>query len=65
VERDGHNKLPCILKQNRHRLSGGKASLAQAKQELEAVKLMIVAAIKDNFSMLRSSERLMDLYTKG
>ena len=42
-----------------------KASLAQAKQELEAVKLMIAAAIQDNFSMLRSSERLMDLYTKG
>lgn len=42
-----------------------KASYAQAKQELEAVKLMIAAAIKDNFSMLRSSEKLMDLYTNG
>jgi outer membrane protein TolC len=42
-----------------------KASLAQAKQELDAVKLMIAAAIQDNLSMLRSSDRLMDLYTKG
>jgi outer membrane protein TolC len=42
-----------------------KASYAQAKQELEAVKLMIVAAIQDNLSMLRSSEKLMDLYTNG
>jgi outer membrane protein, heavy metal efflux system len=42
-----------------------KASLAQAKQELEAVKLMIAAAIHDNFSMIGSSERLMDLYKNG
>lgn len=42
-----------------------KASYAQAKQEMEAVKLMIAAAIQDNFSMLRSSEKLMDLYTNG
>ena len=42
-----------------------KASYTQAKQELDAVKLMIAAAIQDNFSMLRSSERLMDLYTNG
>jgi len=42
-----------------------KASYSQAKQELEAVKLMISAAIQDNLSMLRSSEKLMDIYTKG
>ena len=42
-----------------------KASLVQAKQELEAAKLMISAAIKDNFSLLRSSEKLMDLYRNG
>jgi cobalt-zinc-cadmium efflux system outer membrane protein len=46
-------------------LMEAKASLAQAKQELEAVKLMIAAAIQDNFSMLRSSEKLMDLYKNG
>jgi outer membrane protein TolC len=42
-----------------------KASLAQAKQELEAVRLMISAAMQDNFSMLRSSEKLMNLYRDG
>lgn len=42
-----------------------RAFLAQAKQELEAVKLMISATIQDNFSMLRSSEKLMDLYRNG
>ena len=42
-----------------------KAFHKQAKQELEAVKLMISAAIQDNFSMLRSAETLMDLYTNG
>jgi outer membrane protein, heavy metal efflux system len=42
-----------------------KAFLVQAKQELEAVKLMISAAIQDNFSMFRSSEKLMDLYRNG
>jgi cobalt-zinc-cadmium efflux system outer membrane protein len=42
-----------------------KAFRAQAKQELEAVKLMISAALKDNLSMQRSSEKLMDLYRNG
>jgi cobalt-zinc-cadmium efflux system outer membrane protein len=42
-----------------------KASRAQVKQELEAVKLMISAAVKDNLSMQRSSEKLMDLYKNG
>ncbi len=42
-----------------------KASLTQAKQELEAAKLMIAAAVKDNMSMLRTSEKLMDLYRSG
>lgn len=46
-------------------LMEAKASYKQAKQELEAVKLMISAAIRDNYSMLRSSEKLMDLYTNG
>ncbi|MEN6421516.1 MAG: TolC family protein [Smithella sp.] len=46
-------------------LMEAKASYKQAKQELEAVKLMISAAIRDNYSMLKSSEKLMDLYTNG
>lgn len=46
-------------------LMEAKSSYKQAKQELEAIKLMISAAIRDNYSMLRSSEKLMDLYTNG
>ncbi len=41
------------------------ASLNQARHELEAAKYMIAASIKDNYSMLRSSERLMELYKNG
>lgn len=36
-----------------------------AEQELEATRLMIEAALRDNYSMLRSSERLIDIYQKG
>jgi outer membrane protein TolC len=42
-----------------------KASAAQAKQELEAAKLMIASAIQDNLSMVKSSEKLMGLYKNG
>jgi len=42
-----------------------KSSAAQAKQELEAAKLMIAAAVQDNLSMVKSSNKLMDLYING
>jgi outer membrane protein, heavy metal efflux system len=42
-----------------------KASLAAARYELEATKLMISSAIQDSYSMLKSAERLMDLYKNG
>lgn len=42
-----------------------KANIHQADRELEATRLMIEAALRDNYSMLRSSERLIDLYQKG
>ena len=42
-----------------------QANISQAKQELEAVKLMIGAALRDNYSMLRSSEKLMAIYKNG
>ena len=42
-----------------------KANINQAKQEMEAVKLMIGAALRDNYSMLRSSEKLMVIYKNG
>jgi outer membrane protein TolC len=42
-----------------------EANIRQAKQELEVVKLMIAAALRDNYSMLRSAEKLMDIYKNG
>ena len=42
-----------------------KVNISSARQELAAVKLMIAAAVKDNYSMLRSSEKLMDIYKTG
>lgn len=42
-----------------------KAALLQARQELEATKLMIDAAVRDNLSMVKSADKLMDLYKNG
>ena len=41
------------------------AALTQSKHDVEAARLMIGSAIRDNYSMIRSSERLMDLYKNG
>jgi outer membrane protein, heavy metal efflux system len=42
-----------------------KANIDQLKQELAAAKLMIAAAVKDNYAMLRTAEKLMDIYKNG
>jgi cobalt-zinc-cadmium efflux system outer membrane protein len=42
-----------------------EAMRLEAKQELEATKLMMASYIRDNFSMVRTAERLMDLYKSG
>lgn len=39
--------------------------LSEARSELEAARLMISASIRDNYSMLMTSEKLMDLYKNG
>jgi outer membrane protein TolC len=39
-----------------------ESSLSEARHELEAAKLMLSSAIRDNYSMLKTSETLMDLY---
>ncbi len=41
------------------------AGVRQAKSDLEATRLMIGSAIRDNYSMIRSSGRLLDLYRNG
>lgn len=42
-----------------------RANIDLAKQELEATRLMIEAALRDNVSMLRSSEKLISIYQNG
>ena len=42
-----------------------EALLIEARNDLEAAKLMIASAIRDNMSMVTVSERLMDLYRNG
>lgn len=42
-----------------------EASLSEAQSELDATKLMLSSAIRDNYSMLKTTERLMDLYREG
>jgi len=42
-----------------------EASLAGARHELEGTKLMISSSIRENYSMMKSAERLMELYKNG
>jgi len=42
-----------------------EASLSETRHELDDVKFMLASNIRDNHSMLKSSERLMDLYKSG
>jgi len=42
-----------------------KAAANRAKQETDSLKLVIAAAIRDNFSMIRAAEKLMELYKSG
>ena len=42
-----------------------EASLSEARHELESIKLMLSSGIRDNFSMFKTAEKLMDLYKNG
>jgi len=58
--------LPVYFKSKQEpALREAQASLSQAKQELAAGKLMITAAVQDNISMIKSADKLMDLYKSG
>jgi len=41
------------------------ASLVQAAREKDALKNMLAATLRENYSMLGATEKLMDLYRKG
>jgi cobalt-zinc-cadmium efflux system outer membrane protein len=38
------------------------ASLSEAKHDLEATKLMLASTLRDNYSMMQSAEKQLDLY---
>ncbi|MDO8723660.1 MAG: TolC family protein, partial [Syntrophales bacterium] len=41
------------------------SALSEAKHELEAAKLMLASGIRENYSMLTTAEKLMELYKNG
>lgn len=46
-------------------LKESKADLAESRYDLEAGKLAIASAIRENYSQLQSAERLAELFTSG
>ncbi len=42
-----------------------EASLREAKNELQTVRLKLSSAIRENYAMLQTTERLMELYRQG
>lgn len=42
-----------------------EAMLSEARHELEATRTMLASGIRDNYSMLETAERLMELYKNG
>ncbi|MBI4844554.1 MAG: TolC family protein [Nitrospirae bacterium] len=58
--------VPIFYKtKQRQAVFEAEASLLEATHELDDVKFMLAANIRDNYSMLKSSEKLMDLYRSG
>lgn len=49
----------------RHAVNEANASLSEAQSEKESTRLMIASAIRDNYAMLKTTEKLMSLYKDG
>lgn len=41
------------------------AKMKQAERERDAIELMIAAAVRDNYAMVRSTEKLLEIYERG
>ncbi len=41
------------------------AQVSEAKHELEVIRLMLASSVRENFSMLQATDRLMKLYKEG
>lgn len=58
--------IPLFYKtKQRQAVLEAEASLSESLYEIEAAKLMLSSAIRDNYSMLKTSEKLMKLYKEG
>lgn len=58
--------IPLFYKtKQRESVNENISLLSEARNELYAAKLMISASVRDNYSMFKTSERLIDLYKSG
>jgi cobalt-zinc-cadmium efflux system outer membrane protein len=58
--------IPLYYKtKQRQAVFEAEASSSEARQELEAAKLMLASSIRDNYSMHKTAGKLMELYRDG
>ena len=57
--------IPLYFRAKQQAVLEAKSLTLEAAHELDAVKLMVSSGIRDNFTMLKSAEKLMDLYKQG
>lgn len=57
--------IPLYFGKKQAAVAEAKALSYSADHELESAKLMLVSSIRDNYSMLTTSEKLMSLYRTG
>ncbi|MBA4371757.1 MAG: hypothetical protein C0402_02720 [Thermodesulfovibrio sp.] len=58
--------LPIFYKtKQRQAVLEAKAVLAEAEHEVLAIRAMLSSTVRDNYSMMKSAERLMSLYRDG
>lgn len=58
--------IPIFYKtKQRQALNEARSLLSETEHELKATKIMISSEIRDNYSMVKTAERLMELYKTG
>jgi cobalt-zinc-cadmium efflux system outer membrane protein len=58
--------IPLFFRQKQRKgVLESKAVLSQGKQELQAAQNMLASNLRDSYSMVKSAERLMELYKEG
>jgi outer membrane protein TolC len=58
--------LPLFYRtKQRQAVNEAEASLSAARYDLSTMKLMLTSALRDGFSMIQASEKLMELYRTG